>query len=160
MLKPFVFLLALLQGVCLAREGKRILLNDPALIEQRLSHLEQKIQTLESENRILKDRQNQYEATQIAGKSSIFTRWDESIAQVIFLRKSIQDTLQADGGMTKAVPPITYVFLRIPLAAARRRQLITMCMAWNLNQLSGGLILPTKTPPVPSVLPLPVPDSS
>ena len=65
MLKPFIFLLALLQGVCLAREGKRILLNDPALIEQRLSHLEQKIQTLESENRLLKDRQNQYEAAQI-----------------------------------------------------------------------------------------------
>lgn len=70
MLKPVFFLLTLLQGVCLAREGKRILLNDPALIEQRLSHLEQKIQTLESENRILKDRQNQYEATQI-GKINV-----------------------------------------------------------------------------------------
>ena len=74
MLKLLYFLLALLQGVCLGKDDKRILLNDPALIEQRLSHLEQEIQTVKSENSVLKDRLNQYETAQIGKSLPVWAR--------------------------------------------------------------------------------------
>lgn len=61
MLTFCLFILALAQTILLAKNEKRILLNDPGLIEQRLTHLEHKIQTVESENQLLKDRINQYE---------------------------------------------------------------------------------------------------
>lgn len=61
MLTFCLFILALAQPIHLAQNEKRILLNDPGLIEQRLTHLEHKIQTVESENQLLKDRINQYE---------------------------------------------------------------------------------------------------
>lgn len=61
MLTFCLFILALAQPIHLANNEKRILLNDPGLTEQRLTNLEHKIQTVESENQLLKDRINQYE---------------------------------------------------------------------------------------------------
>lgn len=60
--KLFLYFIVLVHLPQPARGEKRILLNDPGLVEQRLTHLEHEIQTLKSENQQLKDRINQYES--------------------------------------------------------------------------------------------------
>lgn len=67
--KLFLYLIVLVHFFQPAMGEKRILLNDPGLIEQRLTHLEHEIQTMKSENQQLKDRINQYE-TAISGMIS------------------------------------------------------------------------------------------
>lgn len=64
--KLFLYLIVLVHFFQPARGEKRILLNDPGLIEQRLTQLEHEIQTVKIENQQLKDRINQYE-TAISG---------------------------------------------------------------------------------------------
>lgn len=59
--KLFLYLIVLLHFPQPASGEKRILLNDPGLVEQRLTHLEHEILTLKSENQQLKERINQYE---------------------------------------------------------------------------------------------------
>lgn len=67
--KLFLYFIVLVHFFQPARGEKRILLNDPGLVEQRLTHLEHEIQTVKSENQQLKDRINQYE-TAISGMIS------------------------------------------------------------------------------------------
>lgn len=70
MLTFCLFFIALAQPIHLTKNEKRILLNDPGLIEQRLTHLEHKIQMVESENQLLKDKINQYETAR-SGRISL-----------------------------------------------------------------------------------------
>lgn len=67
--KLFLYLIVLVHFFQPAMGEKRILLNDPGLVEQRLTHLEHEIQTVKIENQQLKDRINQYE-TAISGMIS------------------------------------------------------------------------------------------
>lgn len=67
--KLFLNLIVLVHFFQPARGEKRLLLNDPGLIEQRLTQLEHEIQTVKIENQQLKDRINQYE-TAISGMIS------------------------------------------------------------------------------------------
>lgn len=59
MLKQLSFILLLLQGVKCTKVEKRLLLNDPAIMEQRLNNLERKVQNLETENLNLKNQLDQ-----------------------------------------------------------------------------------------------------
>lgn len=68
MLTYLSYFLVLVRGVQLSQNEKRILLNDPGLIEQRLNHLER-------ENALLKDRINQYETAK-SGKISYVSDMD------------------------------------------------------------------------------------
>lgn len=67
--KLFLYLIVLVHFFQPARGEKRILLNDPGLVEQRLTQLEHEIQTVKIENQQLKDRINQYETAR-SGKVS------------------------------------------------------------------------------------------
>lgn len=68
MLTYLLYFLVLVRGVQLSQNEKRILLNDPGLIGQRLNHLER-------ENALLKDRINQYETAK-SGKISYVSDMD------------------------------------------------------------------------------------
>lgn len=68
MLTYLSYFLVLVRGVQLSQNEKRILLNDSGLIEQRLNHLER-------ENALLKDRINQYETAK-SGKISYVSDMD------------------------------------------------------------------------------------
>lgn len=59
MLKQLSFILLLLQVVKCTKVEKRLLLNDPAIMEQRLNNLERKVQNLETENLNLKNQLDQ-----------------------------------------------------------------------------------------------------
>ncbi|XP_061196582.1 short-chain collagen C4-like [Saccostrea echinata] len=67
MLIKFLFLWYFIQDARFEKEEKRILLNDPGLVEQRLNHLEQELQMLKIENQKLKASQS--------GNSAVYTRW-------------------------------------------------------------------------------------
>lgn len=80
MLTYLSYFLVLVRGVQLSQNEKRILLNDPGLIEQRLNHLER-------ENALLKDRINQYETAK-SGKISYVSDigWFSMISEIRLCR--------------------------------------------------------------------------
>jgi hypothetical protein len=59
MLKQLSVILLFLQATQCTKVEKRLLLNDPGIIDQRLNNLERKVQTLEAENLNLKTQLNQ-----------------------------------------------------------------------------------------------------
>ncbi|XP_062571243.1 short-chain collagen C4-like isoform X2 [Saccostrea cucullata] len=74
MFKYLSFFLLLLPAVRCGKLEKRLLLNDPGLIEKRLNGLELKVQHLEAENENLKSRLAQQESMKL-GHGATYVRW-------------------------------------------------------------------------------------